>query len=63
MEIDIQYLLFLQNLRVMTGGIFDEVFNAISKFAVDYMIMIPYIVYWAVDKSWGYRYMFTTWIL
>ena len=40
MEIDIQYLLFLQNLRAMTGGIFDEVFNAISKFAVDYMIMI-----------------------
>jgi len=62
MEIDIQYLLFLQNLRLMTGGIFDEVFNSISKFAVDYMIMIPYIVYWSVDKSWGYRYMFTTWI-
>ena len=62
MEFDIQYLLFLQNLRLMTGGIFDEVFNAISKFAVDYMIMIPYIVYWSVDKSWGYRYMFTTWI-
>ena len=62
MEIDIQYLLFLQNLRIMTGGIFDEVFNAISKFAVDIMIMVPYIVYWSVDKSWGYRYMFTTWI-
>lgn len=62
MEIDIQYLLFLQNLRLMTGGIFDELFNAISKFAVDIMILLPYIVYWSVDKSWGYRYMFTTWI-
>ena len=62
MEIDIQYLLFLQNLRIMTGGIFDEVFNAISKFAVDIMIMVPYIIYWSVDKTWGYRYMFTVWI-
>ncbi len=62
MEIDIQYLLFLQNLRIMTGGIFDELFNAISKFAVDLLIMVPYIVYWSVDKNWGYRYMFTTWI-
>ena len=62
MEIDIQYLLFLQNLRIMTGGIFDELFNAISKFAVDIMTLLPYVVYWAVNKSWGYRYMLTTWI-
>ena len=62
MEIDIQYLLFLQNLRIMTGGVLDEVFNAMSKFAVDLLIMVPYIVYWSLDKSWGYRYMFTTWI-
>ena len=62
MEIDIQYLLFLQNLRLMTGGIFDELFNGISKFAVDIMPFLPYAVFWAVDKTWGYRYMFTTWI-
>ena len=29
--IDLQYLLFLQNLRLATGGIFDEFFNGISE--------------------------------
>ena len=33
MGIDLQYLLILQNLRIATGGIFDEFFNAISKVA------------------------------
>ena len=31
--IDLQYLLFLQNLRLATGGIFDEFFNGMSKVA------------------------------
>ena len=35
MEFDIQYLLMLQELRNATGGIFDEFFNSLSKFAVD----------------------------
>ena len=34
---DIQYLLFLQDLRNATGGVFDEVLNGISKVAVDIM--------------------------
>ena len=34
---DIQYLLWLQELRNATGGVFDEFFNALSKFAVDIM--------------------------
>ena len=48
---DIQYLLFLQNLREATGGCFDEFFNAISKFAVDILPFLPYVVFWCVSKS------------
>ena len=59
MEFDIQYLLFLQNLRIATGGIFDEFFNALSKFAVDVMPFLPFLVFWGADKKWGYRFSFT----
>ena len=55
MGIDLQYLLFLQNLRVATGGIFDEFFNSLSKFAVDIMPFVPLVLYWCVNKKWGYR--------
>ena len=54
---DIQYLLWLQELRNATGGIFDEFFNGLSKFAVDIMPFLPYIVFWCVDKKWGYRFI------
>ncbi len=56
---DIQYLLFLQNLRMTTGGISDEIFNAISKIAVDIMPFLPFIVFWCVSKKWGYRFITT----
>ena len=59
---DIQYLLFLQEIREATGGIFDEFFNAISKFAVDILPFLPYIIFWCVDKKWGYRFITTTWL-
>lgn len=62
MTFDIQYLLFLQELRNATGGIFDELFNAISKFAVDILPFLPYVIFWAVDRKWGYRYITTIWI-
>ena len=62
MTIDLQYLLLLQDLRNATGGIFDELFNAISKLAVDIMPFLPYIIFWAVDKKWGYRYITTAWL-
>ena len=57
---DIQYLLWLQELRMATGGVFDEFFNALSKFAVDIMPFLPFVIFWAVSKKWGYRYI-TTW--
>ena len=59
---DIQYLLFLQNLREAMGGVFDEFFNALSKFAVDILPFLPYIIFWCVDKKWGYRFLATTWL-
>lgn len=59
MGIDLQYLLFLQNLRVATGGIFDEFFNSLSKFAVDIMPFVPLILFWGVNKKWGYRALAT----
>ncbi len=61
MGFDIQYLLLLQELRNATGGCFDEILNAISKFAVDILIFLPYVVFWCVDRAWGYRFMSTLW--
>ena len=56
---DIDYLLLLQGLREATGGIFDELFNAISKFSVEILIFLPFIIFWCVDKKWGYRFITT----
>lgn len=61
MEFDISYLLFLQNIRESTGGVFDEFFNALSKFAVDILPFLGYIIFWSVSKKWGYRVMITLW--
>ena len=57
MTMDIQYLLWLQELRNATGGVFDEFFNALSKFAVDIMPFLPFVVFWCADKKWGYRFI------
>lgn len=54
---DIQYLLWLQELRNATGGLFDEFFNAISKFAVDILPFLPFVIFWGVDKRWGYIFL------
>lgn len=54
---DIQYLLWLQELRGATGGLFDEFFNSLSKFAVDFLPFLPFIIFWGVDKKWGYIFM------
>ncbi len=57
MPFDIQYLLILQDLRLATGGVFDELFNALSKIAVDVMPMLPFVIFWCKDKKWGYRFL------
>ena len=61
MGFDIQYLLWLQDLRNATGGMLDEFFNALSKFAVDILPFLPYVVFWGVDKKWGYRFIASLW--
>lgn len=58
---DIEYLLFLQDLRAASGGIFDEFFNGLSKFAVDIMMFLPFVIFWGVCKKWGYRFFATLW--
>lgn len=59
---DIQYLLWLQELRNATGGLFDEFFNALSKFAVDILPFLPFVIFWGVDKKWGYYFLTTHWL-
>ncbi len=59
MDIDIQYLLLLQEMRNATGGIFDEFFNALTKFAVDILPFLPFVMFWGVDKKWGYYFLTT----
>ena len=58
---DIQYLLWLQEIRNATGGMFDELFNALSKFAVDLLPFLPFVIFWGVDKKWGYFFLTTHW--
>lgn len=57
MELDIQYLLLLQELRNATGGVFDELLNSVSKFAVDVLPYLPFVIFWGVDKQWGYFFL------
>lgn len=61
MPFDLQYLLWLQDLRNALGGTLDEVFNGISKFAVVIMPLLPCLLFWAVDRKWGYRVMANLW--
>ena len=59
---DIEYLIMLQNLRNALGGALDEFFNAISKVSVGIMMLLPCVVFWSVDKKWGYRFLVTRWL-
>ena len=61
MSFDIQYLLWLQGIRTATGGMFDEFFNALSKFAVDILPFLPFVIFWGVSRKWGYRFLNIYW--
>lgn len=53
---DIAYLLFLQNLREATGGIFNNFFAFITNVVVDFYILIPaLILFWVKSKKEGVR--------
>ncbi len=59
---DLQYLLWLQDIRNATGGMFDELFNALSKFAVDLLPFLPFVVFWGTNKKWGYIFLTNHWM-
>lgn len=59
---DIDYLLALQELRNALGGCLDEFFNGISKVSVGIMLMLPAVIFWSVDKRWGYRFLMVRWL-
>lgn len=59
---DIEYLLMLQNLRSALGGNLDEFFNAVSKVSVGVMMLLPCVVFWSVDKKWGWRFLSVRWL-
>lgn len=51
---DIQILLFLQNVRELTNGIFNDFFAFITNIAVDYYVIVPIlIIMWTIDKKKG----------
>lgn len=57
---DIQYLLFLQNLREATAGFLNDFFSFITTIAVDYYILLPMmILFWTVDKRKASRILIT----
>ena len=50
---DIDYLLLLQNFRNSTNNSLTPFMEAISLFAVTYLILLPVFVYWVVSKRDG----------
>lgn len=51
---DIQYLLFLQNIRNAVGDVFNSFCIFITTIAVDYYMLVPaLILFWTVDKKKG----------
>ena len=50
---DIQYLLFLQNFRNSINDALTPFMEMISLFAVTFLVIIPAMIYWCVDKESG----------
>ena len=50
---DIEYLLFLQNFRISINDALTPFVEALSYFAVSYIILLPAFVYWCLDKKKG----------
>ncbi|MBR0138633.1 MAG: phosphatase PAP2 family protein [Erysipelotrichaceae bacterium] len=61
MTLDIEILLYLQELRNSLGGALDEIFNGISKVSVVVMPLFPAIIYWSTSTKWGKRFLGTIW--
>ncbi len=56
---DIEYLLFLQNFRNSINNAWTPFMEAVSLFAVTYLVMLPAFIYWCLDKKKG-LYTLTT---
>lgn len=55
---DIQYLLFLQEIREATGGVLNSFFLQISDLSYGIFIWMPAcVLFWSVDKKSG-RFLF-----
>jgi membrane-associated phospholipid phosphatase len=50
---DIEYLLFLQEFRNSTNDLHTPFLENLSLFAVTYLILLPVLIYWMVDKKSG----------
>lgn len=51
---DIEFLLFLQNIREATGGIFNDFFSFVTKFGETAVLILPLAaIYWCLDKNTG----------
>ena len=50
---DIKYLLFLQNFRNSIHDALTPFMEMISLFAVTYLLIVPTVVYWCIDKKSG----------
>ena len=50
---DIEYLLWLQNLREASGNVFTPFMMWVSNFSVGGMLLIPVFVYWCISKRGG----------
>ena len=50
---DIDYLLLLQRFRESINDALTPFMEAVSLFAVTFLIVIPVFVYWVVDKKKG----------
>ena len=50
---DIDYLLALQDFRNNTGNALTPFMEGISLFAVTYLVMLPVLIYWLLDRKSG----------
>ena len=50
---DIEYLLFLQNFRNSIDNAWTPFMEWISHFAVNNLILLPFFIYWCIDKESG----------
>ncbi len=57
---DIEFLLFLQNIREATGGIFNDFFSFVTKFGETAVLILPLAaIYWCLDKNMGSFILFS----